>query len=582
VYASSFARGVWRSNDGGATWVKINAPLINSAAVTTSRPMMALTTLANGNTRMYVAEGASGSPYSRLYRSDDVRGGAPVFTSLTSSNRADPGYGSYNYCSGQCWYDNFIVSPAGYPDIVYLGGSYAYGETGGVSNGRGVVLSTDAGVSFTDMTMDGTDPYHPNGLHPDQHYLVVNPSNPFQFFEASDGGIMRSNGAFSNVSGWCDSRGLGPTSLARCQQLLSRVPARLESMNKGLSTLQFQSLSVSYFNSKIVQGGTQDNGTWQSTGNPVKWLNTMIGDGGQSGFDVAVPSFRFHTFYDASPDVNFSDGEMADWNWIADPIYGTGGQFYVPIITDPVVSGTMFVGTANAWRTKNWGMGSMTVAELRQHCNEWYGDFAVTCGDWQQIASPSLTSSGRGDRSGGAVAAVERAPGNTSTAWAATTTGRVLISLNADAEPATTVTWTRLDSLASNDPNRFVSGIFIDPSNPNRAWISYSGFNASTPATPGHVFEVTYDPNAGTATWVDLSYDLGDIPLTDVVRDAMTGDLYGSSDFGVFRLPGGTTSWVAAAPGMPNVEVAGLTYVASERKIYAASHGLGAWLLNLQ
>ena len=25
----------------------------------------------------------------------------------------------------------------------------------------------------------------------------------------------------------------------------------------------------------------------------------MIGDGGQSGFDVAIPSFRFHTFYDA-------------------------------------------------------------------------------------------------------------------------------------------------------------------------------------------------------------------------------------------------------------------------------------------
>jgi len=81
-------------------------------------------------------------------------------TDLTSSNRADPGYGSYNFCTGQCWYDNFVVSPAGYPDIVYLGGSYQYGETGNVSNGRAVVLSTDAGVSFTDMTMDGTDPIH--------------------------------------------------------------------------------------------------------------------------------------------------------------------------------------------------------------------------------------------------------------------------------------------------------------------------------------------------------------------------------------------------------------------------------------
>jgi hypothetical protein len=192
-------------------------------------------------------------------------------------------------------------------------------------------------------------------------------------------------------------------------------------MNKGLTTLQFQSLSVSPFDSNLLQGGTQDNGTWQNSSNPSKWENKMIGDGGQSGFDIADPNFRFHTFYDASPDINFSNGDMADWNWIGDPIFGTGGQFYVPIISDPKVSKTMFVGTANVWRTKTWGMGTMTVDEFRQHCNEWFGDFAVQCGDWEQIASPRLTSSLRGDRSGGAVAAVERTIADTSTAWAATT-----------------------------------------------------------------------------------------------------------------------------------------------------------------
>ena len=32
---------------------------------------------------------------------------------------------------------------------------------------------------------------------------------------------------------------------------------------------------------------------------------------------------------------------------------------------------------------------------------------------------------------------------------------------------------------------------------------------------------------------------------------------------------------------MPNVEVAGLTILPSARKMYVATHGLGAWLLNL-
>ncbi len=75
-----------------------------------------------------------------------------------------------------------------------------------------MVLSTDAGVSATDMTMDGTDFLHPNGLHPDQHALVTNPANPFQFFEVNDGGLMRSSGEFSDVSSWCDQRGIADPS----------------------------------------------------------------------------------------------------------------------------------------------------------------------------------------------------------------------------------------------------------------------------------------------------------------------------------------------------------------------------------
>ncbi len=176
---------------------------------------------------------------------------------------------------------------------------------------------------------------------------------------------------------------------------------------------------------------------------------------------------------------------------------------------------------------------------------------------------------------------LERAPGNTSTLWAATSTGRVFVSGNVNLEPASAVTFTRIDSLAANDPGRYVSGLYVDPSNPNRAWIAYSGFSASTPAAPGHLFEVKYDPAAGTATWTDRSYDFKDIPMTDVVRDDATGDLYASSDFGVFLLESGATSWTLAAPGMPNVEVAGLTLVPDARKIYAATHGLGAWSLKL-
>jgi hypothetical protein len=587
VYAGSYGRGVWRSPDGGATWVEIKPSL--NAADSSMRPEIAVTSLPSGDTRMYVYEGAAGSPTSRLFRSDSVAVGVPVFANLSNPDPASPGYATHNLCTGQCWYDSFVYTPAGHPDIVYVGGSYSYGET--FSNKRGVVLSTDAGVTATDMTMDATDPLHPNGLHPDQHAIVTNPSNPYQFFEVNDGGLMRSSGEFADVSSWCSGRGvLTPAQLARCQQLLSRVPTHLTGLNQGIATLQFQSLSISPFDKMKIQGGTQDNGTWETQGIFFDWSNTMIGDGGQSGFDVAEPAFRFHTFFNATPDVNFSNGDIADWNWIGDPIFGTEPQsFYVPIISDPVVSRSMFVGTGHVWRTKTWGMGLMDQATFRANCNEWTGTFVLPCGDWLPLGIPGtagrLTGTAYGaDRTGGFVAAVERAPGDTTTLWAATQTGRLFISKNVDAEPVTAVSFTRLDDDVTTAPNRFISGIHVDATNPNRAYVSYSGFDATTPTTPGHVFQVTYDPAAGVSTWVDLSYDFGDLPATDVAHDEVTGDLYVSTDFGVYRLTAGGSDWTRAGVGLPNVEVAGLTMDASpaRRRLLAATHGLGAWLLPLQ
>jgi len=589
VYASSFARGVWRSTDAGATWTQIHPSL--DPTDTAMRPEISVTTLPNGKTRMYLAEGSVGAVASRLSRSDDVTTLTPAFALLTSGNPANTGFGSFNYCTGQCWYDNFVKTPPGYPDMVYLLGSYSYNETGNISNGRAVVLSNDAGVSFTDQTQDSTDPVQPHGIHPDQHFIVFNPNNPLQFWESSDGGIMRSSGLLANISANCSTRPIGGAVLARCQQLLSAVPTRLTSINTGLTTLQFQSLSVNPFDPNDLQGGTQDNGTWEtiSDTNHSQWNQTIFGDGGLSGFDFANPQFRFHTYAGPFPDVNFFGNVTAEWNFIGDSfiLSGEASEFYFPIISDPKVHATMYAGMQHVFRTKTQGVGARSLVAFRANCNEFVGvDPTGTCGDWVPLgdASPNgqLTGSDFGaDRAGIDVAAVARYEKDSGTLWAATAAGRVFISKNADAEPETSVTFTRLDSLASNSPGRFVSGIFVDPNNGNRAWISYSGFNASTPATPGHVFEVKYDPIAGTAVWKDLSYDLPDTPITGVVRDEGTHDVFASSDFGVYRLVPREKSWRLAAPGMPNIEVAGLTIVPSAHRLYAASHGQGAWLLRL-
>jgi hypothetical protein len=92
---------------------------------------------------------------------------------------------------------------------------------------------------------------------------------------------------------------------------------------------------------------------------------------------------------------------------------------------------------------------------------------------------------------------------------------------------------------------------------------------------------VTYNPSTGTAKWNDLSYDLGDAPITGIAYDDWTGNLYISSDFGVAVLQAGSTNWVPAAPGLPMVAVYSITLSSRGRILYAATHGRGAWALAL-
>jgi len=579
-YAAFLGEGVWRSSDAGATWTQIKNPLnMPNNANNTDRSEFAVANN-NGTTRMYVGQGASGGPAARFYRTDDAQTATNAnFADLTTAQNID-------YCTGQCWYDNVVVSPAGYPDMVYILGSYQYGEYGWKSNSRSVLLSTDGGLTFSDVSWDANTP--PNGLHPDQHALVVSDSNPYLFFEGSDGGLMRSSGDFVDQSAQCAARGLSGSNLTFCQGLLTRVPTQLYSLNKGLSTLQFQSLSVNPFNSKNLMGGTQDNGTFETTGSAVVWPQIIYGDGGQSGFSSGNGALRFNSFFGQNHDANFQNGDPTKWVIISAPIAGSpeGSNFYAPIIADPnpANAGTIFEGSQSVWRTQDWGGDQ---AYLEANCPEFTTPGTQPgCGDFVRIGPAGATDLARStvygtDRAGAAfIAAIERAPSDTGTLWVATTVGRVFISKNADAA-AGSVTFTRLDTLAATDPQRFVSGIYVDPANANHAWISYSGYNLNTPAQPGHVFEVTYDPNAGTATWIDRSYNIGDLPATDIVRDDVTGDLYASSDFGVLRLPAGTTSWVLSGIGLPNVEVAGLTIVPGSRLLYAATHGRSAWMLKL-
>jgi hypothetical protein len=554
--------------------------------------------------------------------------GAQGWIELSSSTNGDKGFAANKFCqNGQCGYDEFVAHPpGGSPDTVWYGGSMNYDElpaydtlgksacAGGPtcepprSNGRAVIRSTNGGdgnastaktsVQWGDMTAVLQDPSKAwgvqSGIHPDLHAIAF-AGNGNTAFIGQDGGVVRIDvSSTRDQSASCDQRvwnydaankdtppvPLKAPDLADCKFMLSAVPNSVTPINDGLNTIQFQSLSINPANPLgSVYGGTQDNGTWSFTGSPT-WLETVGGDGGQSGFNSAHPTIRFHNYFSATPEVNYHGDDPKQWLDTYDVLQASGENqsFYSPFTTDPRVGGRIFEGLQHVWRSNNNGGSESSLAA---DCNALHlNPDRSPCGDWVAIGD-DLTGHKAGygtSREGEFVVADERAPSNVSTMWAATRTGRVFVSKNVAARPSK-VAFRRIDTPST--PGRFVSGIAIDPSNSNHAWVSYSGYNAYTPSTPGHVFEVTYNPNNHKATWVNRSYNLGDQPITGIAVNGATGDVYAATDFGVLRLPHGSTSWTEAAGGLPHVATYGLSVSQSGHVLYAATHGRGAYRLRL-
>jgi hypothetical protein len=594
---------------------------------------LAAARLANGKTRLYVHDGrnevfnAAGAMIdaSRVLRTDDARAATPAFQMLSSNVDGTPGFSSFDVCAQQCSYDMpLAVSPKN-PDVVMIGGQTQYGELppypgADRSNGRNIMLSRNAGELFTDMSGEPKDPDEAN--HPDVQILAFHPSNPEILFIGSDGGLVRTSGRYVNDSSDCDepSRNLSGVNLVDCRLWLSQVPDNLITMNAGLRTLQFQDLQPNPSNPlRDAIGGTQDNGTLGFTGSNT-WLNFVSGDGGQSGIDAKRGNIRYHTYFAQQGDVNFRGNDPQWWSWIFDPILFSpeASGFYIPFTADPVVSKTAFTGSEGVWRTRSAG-GDRNFLEF--NCNVLGGPRGTAaftgvdsgCGDWVKLGPGSALSLGvdnpidKGGPSGGSlgsyVVAIERAKTNTGTLWAGTRRGRIWVTKNADStnpaavvqepdccgtgfnERQSDVVFRRIDTPAQ--PRRFPSGISVDPRDPsgNTAFISFSGYEAYSPGQPGHVFKAVFNPATGTATWTDLSFNLGDLPITDVELDAPTGDLYASYDWGVLRLPAGGTAWVDASRGLPKVAIYELSQAnirgTSRRVIYAATHGRGGFRLIL-
>ena len=294
-------------------------------------------------------------------------------------------------------------------------------------------------------------------MHPDQHAIASVPG--------ADIDVLRlrrwhrpDERDFADISAQCAPRRSNAADLADCKQLLSRVPTQLFSLNKGLSTLQFQSLSVDPQNPKHLMGGTQDNGTCRVQRLATVWNADHLRRRRAVGFNAANPTSA-STRSPARRTTRTSraatrrSGSSSPGRSSSSP---EGAYFYAPVHrrSEPGERGHDLPGLDSVWRTQDWGGNQ---AFLEANCPEFTTSRRTpTCGDFVRIGPAGAR---RPDRVVRPTTAAPTAPAATSprssgpratpgTLWAATGAGRVFVSKNANA-PAASVTYTRIDTLAT-------------------------------------------------------------------------------------------------------------------------------------
>jgi len=555
--------GVWRSNDGGATWAAYNSGMGNR---TVYEILMDPT---NSNRLIASTNG------SRIYRSLD--GGATWTYSGCLTNAKDiafkPGDPNTIYAAGtQFSYStdggiSFTLNPtipsesryaigvtAANPDYVYLIGGdgggltgvhrstnsgvvfttqattpniLGYGTTGGTGSqawydlvmvadpldantlyigGINIWKSTDAGVNWTIVahwTGSGGAP----AVHADQHVLEFSPLNG-NLYNGNDGGIyITSDGGTS----WTE-------------------------VSSGLRIAQVYKIGVAQSVEGTVINGYQDNGTaiyYDGT-----WSTEIGGDGMECIIDPTDENYMYGALYYG--DIRRSTDNGVSFSQIAGPIT-ENGAWVTPYILDPNNANTMYGGYRNVWRSTNVKAGTPT---------------------WAQISTFTGTST---------IGTLGMAPSNSDVLYVgrSSSTERFLKTTNASAG---TPAWTNLT--ANLPTNSDLKSIAIDYTDENHLFIAINND--------------IYESTDGGLNWTTYSGTLPNISLNTIVIDQNSAidAMYVGQDVGIYYRDNTMADWQLYSTGLPNVEITELEIYQNpsecKSKLYAATYGQGMWSSDLK
>ncbi len=533
-FGSNVQDGLYRSDDGGDSWVGYTTP--------TNQGRMTLALAPSNNDVLYLvmADNGTGGAWGQLvavFRTDDGGGtfnstldfGHPFSAWLMSYVSIALGCFEHPVIYSQGWYDNIVAVDPVDPDIVWVGGINLYrSDNGGQTFGL-------SGYWFNYLL----DPPPPNYIHPDQHMVAFHPdydgtTNQIMY-AGNDGGLFRTDNSRAATSD--EACPFCPDDEPGC--VIGPPPEILwASANNGYGVTQYYHGDSGKETDTFV-GGAQDNGTSRvlAANTPDDWKMIYGGDGGY----VAIDPTDAETIYleiQGFPTIEKSTDGGETFEPAVNGITDTDGLFITPFEMDQADPNVIWTGGERPWRSTD------------------------AAGLWE-VVGPDFAGPAQ-------ISAIAIAPSDSNVVYLGFNNGYVVRTTNGlDPSP----TWT---IFTSGLYGGWVSGMAVDPDDPDIAYLTYSNYGIP------HVLRTINGGSDWTSIDGIAAAGVPDIPAHWVaVRPCDSQQLYVGTELGVFVSDDAGANWTPANNGLAHTVVESLDWQHYDTLV-AFTHGRGAFAASLE
>lgn len=441
----------------------------------------------------------------------------------------------------QNWYNEGVVVDPNNPDRVFF-------------DTFDIWFATRTGTVWNDTTCGYSYPGAAGPVHVDQHALAFLPGSSSILAIGNDGGVH------------------GTTNADAATQTIDPTWFNMDS---GINTIEFYSgdISGNFANAASPQasGGAQDNGSSSVTFNgtptgPVLWQLGKGGDGFYSRIDPVGTGSSLRFFQGNNSGgmhrcVSNCTNQNAPWSSVAGSWFGDTRSFVMPY---DLFHGGVLGGDDCAPAGVPGGCGHLIAATTKVYETIHGGNASLGAGDWYITNNPTtqnMTKQTLGNRS--FINQVKYSPKYSSVAMVGTNDANVWIGFNLGTGTQSQANWVDVTGNNTILPLRPVLGVALDPTvgaaNLPVGYAAVGGFNPNTPATPGHVFQVTCTVDCGSFTWADKTGNLPDIPVDSIIVNPNNAQqVYAGTDWGVYYtddISVASPTWQRFENGIPHAMV---------------------------